>query len=564
VPRLSGLARLPPIVEEADVRLLDPPREQAELRVRYRTDAALAPTVPLSLEHETIVLRDDGEPPDQTARDYLYTARFELDTDALRERHAKLEKLAEELGRPLTYVQNTGRTIVGRIPMTSFPITELLSGAAVALAQEGVSVDEIDASRSLFITATSVVTDPTRTSDGCPENDPVPNPSPGGLWTFGYLMSQLHGSDASKRASDWLHLWETKQSINGFDVAARPNVRILIDRWQKSSGGPNQPLDMSKAPFRLLAIVLRIDLAGNSIYGSTKGGELRFVFGAVGNACHPMSATVIFEYGVHAGTCLVMKEWAQKWVDLAQLTLGSPDYNKSLAELTQAIVAPPPGSPLKGGLKQIRTNEEAFLNHVDLLPTPFWELREFKLDPTSGALLQVTVKQTPDLSRNGSQVLANYVNANASAIRAHSNIVPDKYPCTSSFLGGSALMAPTSASNRGTYWQGPTPGSISDPEARFEFSLDTCNGCHAGETMTGGFHVNPRQPATVPATLSKFLTGTGGPVPDPTGVMIGGAALEHSFGDLDLRRQDLARFANQSCVFWLLRDPRIAPPIFTH
>jgi hypothetical protein len=447
--------------------------------------------------------------------------------------------------------------------MLAFPIEAFLRGAVVVLQQEYVSVDDIDADRSLFITDLRVVNDAGRTSDGCPENDSATNPSGDGVWTFGYLMKKLGGAEASKFVLDWLRTWETDQTINGFTVAARPEVEIIISRWQSLSGGPTAPLDMSKAPFRLLAIVLRTDLAGNAIYGATSAGELRFVFGAVGWNCMPMEATVILEYGVNAASCLTMKEWARKWVDLASFTPGQPDYNDRLELLTEAVVAPAAGSALSGGLNQVRSNESVFFNLLDE-GTPFWDLREFKLDGASPALVQKTVAQTPDLSLNGEQVIADYVNAHAPAIRASTDIVPPTYPGTSPFLGGSALMVPASGSEVGTFWSGPTMAAIADPEARFSFSLHTCNGCHAGETATGGFHVDPRQPQGVEATRSDFLEGGVGPVPDPTGVMVGGKVLEHWFADIDLRRQDLARFATQDCVFWVLRDIRLAPPIFTH
>jgi hypothetical protein len=45
--------------------------------------------------------------------------------------------------------------------------------------------------------------------------------------------------------------------------------------------------------------------------------------------------------------------------------------------------------------------------------------------------------------------------------------------------------------------------------ARFNFSLNTCWGCHGGETQTGFTHVDPVFYGTE-ATLSGFLTGSAG------------------------------------------------------
>ena len=52
----------------------------------------------------------------------------------------------------------------------------------------------------------------------------------------------------------------------------------LLDPWIAASGGPGGPLDLSIAPFSLLAIVNRLDLRDQVAYGGAAGGELRFVF----------------------------------------------------------------------------------------------------------------------------------------------------------------------------------------------------------------------------------------------------------------------------------------------
>lgn len=57
------------------------------------------------------------------------------------------------------------------------------------------------------------------------------------------------------------------------------------------------------------------------------------------------------------------------------------------------------------------------------------------------------------------------------------------------------------------------PG-INDNEARHEFSLNTCNGCHGDETNTPFLHISTRQ-AGAESQLSGFLEGvevTGGRV----------------------------------------------------
>src|SRR5262249_8486786 len=68
-----------------------------------------------------------------------------------------------------------------------------------------------------------------------------------------------------------------------------------------------------------------------------------------------------------------------------------------------------------------------------------------------------------------------------------------------------------------TFWDShrsnPMLQQINDPAARFNFSLNPCNGCHARETCTHFNQVIPG-PAGAEACLSTFLAG-GQNVPDP-------------------------------------------------
>ena len=67
-------------------------------------------------------------------------------------------------------------------------------------------------------------------------------------------------------------------------------------------------------------------------------------------------------------------------------------------------------------------------------------------------------------------------------------------------MGGSVI-------NNQVQWNGP---GITDPEARFHASLNTCNGCHSPESGTFNFlMVTPRFPGSE-AELSPFMTGTHG------------------------------------------------------
>jgi hypothetical protein len=167
-----------------------------------------------------------------------------------------------------------------------------------------------------------------------------------------------------------------------------------------------------------------------------------------------------------------------------------------------------------------------------------WELREFKLSTLSSSvspspLVQATVAQTPARSRHQTTAVSTYVNANEPAILAHQHIVPLSW-------GGSPFKGGAAPHNLDLGWDGPTPActTITNPQARHAFSLDTCSGCHGLETATGFKQVEPRS-AGSPSALSGFLTGT-------TATDLCG--LAHSFNDIDRRRVDLCQLLDKTCA----------------
>ena len=333
-----------------------------------------------------------------------------------------------------------------------------------------------------------------------------------GAWTFGRLMTSMAGpNDPSAFVLAWLRQWETAQAVNGFTVAPRPAMNTLVTApWLAASGGTR--LDLTKAPFRLLAIVNRMDLR-NLAAGSA--GEGRFVFGVLDQAGNQTQFTVILEYRLPATTNADITTWANKWHALSAQTFGSPAYNTALEAVTNGFAAKnvAPTRPNGSSINQVRTNEIA-------LSAP-WEMREFHVDPTRGALVEATVSQTPDLSLNNSPTLASWVNANTPALLAGTDVVPATFN-GAPFLGGSALTNP------GAFWSAP---GITNNDARFTLSVNTCNGCHQGETGTTFLHIAPRNPGAA-SVLSTFLTGK--TLPDPV------SGVTRTFNDLDFRTRSLA------------------------
>jgi hypothetical protein len=115
------------------------------------------------------------------------------------------------------------------------------------------------------------------------------------------------------------------------------------------------------------------------------------------------------------------------------------------------------------------------------------------------------------------------VNQDAAAIVA---LVPGATGVLPTTFEGAPFMA-GSIFNDLIEWSAP---GITDDDARFHASMNTCNGCHGPEVNTSFLQITPRFPGSA-ATLSAFLTGT--TVTDAAGVT-------RTVNDLLRRKTDLA------------------------
>jgi hypothetical protein len=408
--------------------------------------------------------------------------------------------------------------------------------------------------QALFIRDPKVVLDPARTWDPCTGAG-----TKGGVWTFAHLIREMatgSGKTAEDFVKDWLSLWLNNQVINSDTVPARTAMFTqVIAPWAVASGATATlvtdssghrsvnlvgSLNLDIAPFRLVAIVNRIDLASTAIGGGgysgtltsapVTAGELRFLFdvvqpnpwGAGSEAtCGRKYFTTIFEYGVPSSGCSSVVSWAQQWTSL----LASPGFTSSylaqLQSMTESVVqhgaAPTKGN--QSALDQIRTNEIA-------LAAP-WELREFTLTdenptappsgtdiPSNGELRKHSVAQTPNDAAFAAAGPDAAINSFVQSVVVPGVKLPVSNPlhCEASytvpyqfgrlwFRGGNALVGPP-------FWAASyvTSGSPDvDVCARHQFSLNTCGGCHFGETSTHFTHFEPL--SSIPVTLSGFLTG---------------------------------------------------------
>jgi hypothetical protein len=406
----------------------------------------------------------------------------------------------------------------------------------------------VNASRSLSVTATGVVEDPSRTYDGCTGVG-----TPGGPWSFGHLMRELsNGSGLTPEdfTLQWISTWLSPQTVNDVVVDASRATFVqtrIIDSWQALSG---PTLNVDRFPARLLAIVNRPDLADRVGYGAAgSAGEGRLVFGlqrrTASGACLNERFTVIFEYGIRGSSCTATRLWHRRWRDLGALTPGSTAYNSALEALTREFTdhgSNPAQLPNQSSLNQLRTNQ-AF-------DTIEWEQREFRLRGTlsgtaGGTLGMVPVRQTPQESLNNSLTLSDWVDANESSILADRHVLPAKYPgALDAFLSPASRTTSPSVIE---HWNVDMTRLADPAETRRKFSLNTCDACHGGETATIFLHIGLRDPGAE-STLSGFLTGIDVNVPVTHGT--------HHYHDLAERARKLDDIVSSHCFAMLaLRKP---------
>ena len=525
------------------------------------------------------ILRDDGQQGDAVAKDGVFTGIGMVHDSDLQAR-ADRDRQAIQAGAG-SIPNFAGRSIAGQKSQSAFNLEGFLAGQAVRLEPAVVRLSSPSTSgakavnatfppsqfaeRVLMIRDVGVVTDPGRTLDPCTGAG-----NPNGVWTFGHLMRQMAnqtdtGIDPSFFTETWLQNWTANQTINSFGVPSRLQMQAIINQWRAQSGGGR--LDLAKAPLRLLAIVNRVDLrrttgGGGGYGGGTRGsfldaGEARFIFGFVlppgwqlsggysrsdapqisSNGCQALPFSVIFEYRVPKCHCEAVVDWAQRWLDLNNWVPGTSDYNGRLERLTEQFVLANSNltRPNGSAIGQIRTNEIA-------LQRP-WQLREFQLVQFPWSLInETTTADTPDDSFNNGPVFGNWVLNQIVPPLAGPNWDQPVPGVPLFFQGGNFLGARPEDPSPAFFWNSPILNLANLPEnwGRHRASLNTCNGCHAGETDTIFVHVDPSTPG-LPADLSGFLTGNN--VPDPAF-----GAPVRSFNDLARREIDIQQLAGLNCV----------------
>ncbi|MDG2334507.1 MAG: hypothetical protein P8Q97_09820 [Myxococcota bacterium] len=566
----------PPPVETANLEILHTAgrRQNALLEVTFREGFSAPKQIPYRADEQTVfILSDNGMGDDPFAGDGVFTARVDFDFENYRERKSRdllTLALREEVPDELIF---SGREIVTKKELAFGPaLAALSSPTSVTLVPAAAAAATLDPERALMVRNLSVVADPSRTFDPCDIDGDGLTGNPNGAWSFKTLMGQMANTTATGIplevfVKQWLAGWaQNFDTVNGGSLGGDwiVNDDVVPDRepglissiltpWPKTSAGT---LDMDQAPFRLLAIVNRVDLRDAVGYGAStaSAGELRFVFGLLDmNSCTPDRMSAIFEYTVQANTCNDVINYAQEWEDLDLVHPpfpATPGYLSHLQSITDPVVAAgaAPSEPNGSSIGQLRTSEIAMGNP--------WELREFTLQqmplglPVQNVLRMDTTKQTPDIDFTldpGMQpTLENYINSNLADICNQEHVVPDTW-MGAPFMAGRADFFPNTH-----FWAPGIMGSAActNDDIRFKFSVNTCSGCHGADAIDPAidppfYHVDPTSPPGTPVALSRFLTGTGSSsIPDPS--PIGGVGRD--FADLDRRATDLQDLLATGCL----------------
>lgn len=281
-----------------------------------------------------------------------------------------------------------------------------------------------------------------------------------GPWSFLGTVHKLFSKTVSPSPGeiepglvDWFSQWSATVDSNGHTLEPRNALAVIREVWPKA---PNGALIRDQSPYRLIAILFRLDLRNPD----SPAGEGRFVFQLSEPFTEiPIESYVIFEFAL-ASPGETVKFWAQRIQDLSQTTdLNS--YKVKLEAMTESFA-------VAEKLRFVRTNDFVF--------APIWELRNFTYDSIARRLVATPIPGTPhsDFDTTKRSELEVWIISQSLTSRDTTLVLPSTMQTT---------VAPL-PSEFYTWLEGsrvPTP-------ARRIFAQQTCNGCHGIETETRFTH----------------------------------------------------------------------------
>jgi len=287
------------------------------------------------------------------------------------------------------------------------------------------------------------------------------------------------------------------------------NAEKLVTAWYKNLTNPIQdavlPFDtLRKAPFQLLAIANRMDLA--QLGDPRSGAEIHFAYGlrpAPGATTAP-EVLVILEFRLPEFAPDKFKDLATTWEKLSHSPLST--YQTDLLDaLQKAGFSADPNKP------EVPTRLRSVSSRFNLSVTGSeWGLSQLTLDPES---TDDTAHSQFAKARLEDQLLPN-----ADQLQPY----PALFTAGPGILPGGTLHVPIgadiqakSAITYNAYDIVRPPGGVCDAEGnRAILAIQQCTFCHGSETGTNFAHIANRVPdgpgvKATPSRLSTFLAGKG-------------------------------------------------------
>lgn len=302
------------------------------------------------------------------------------------------------------------------------------------------------------------------------------------------------------------------------------------------------------APFKLTAIVNRQDLRGNHAYAASpsNAGETRFIFTLIDPVTGKVpihrdqtivqqsngigfvdwrGLNVILEYGNPGTSCAAQHELAEAWLDLSSTTyeFGEPESNNAFKDALQAItdlVTLPNASPTNvngSAINRVRTNEKIFgpgpilsgETIEEFWERADWEFRQFELNSVTHDFSMTPLTNNPDHTANFAPNIQEDTYGTSPQV-TNSDLIDwifdghrlqvqhGNFNLPTNLLSGAGRvrreevqyldLEPGPFASAGGY--DPLNESAQAKAIRQQLSLNTCAGCHAGETKTVFTHVN--------------------------------------------------------------------------
>ncbi|MCB9262768.1 MAG: hypothetical protein H6607_10375 [Flavobacteriales bacterium] len=616
----------PPLVKRVTIQklpIINPDSTNLIIRVMYDYYEPLPETLEVFSSGTKFLLHDDGQLGDYLSGDMEYACYARVNLNDL---VAKLNGYENQIISDGYVMYFDGHDGFQEINVLPFNEIDFLNGMEVEVDQRLILAKDCDNElikhQSLFITDLSVVEDPARTFNCISETG-----NPVGLYTFGNLMKNMaNQSSTSVTAKNFVKSWLKPYTQDVYDPSSyflhwkREFVlKFLIAPWISKADGQTevdntinlgnwesrwdaqQESDLLKyAPFKLTAIVNRLDLRGNMGYSSAlgKAGETRFIYSLVniyqvdasedpdsrgrGNIGEPTSnmlhggssdfldwqgMNVIFEYrNVQTSKC-ALQQYAQDWLDLSELAMGTETYNAALEDITETVINAnaTPSKPNGSAIGRIRSNEKILFKTLDknISSGSFsvtwgqsnWQFRQFEINNLTHLLEEVSLNNTPTLEfYNSPRIidrvsLTNGVTQDVTAMIATGGynfyisknltswafdpknkfqILRERHRMPRTYagerlldIGGETFLEynhyldldygdATSNIPNFNYSNEANGNNQMARDLRHKLSLNTCQGCHCGETKTAFTQVAPLgygQSANYWGSVPDYKTG---------------------------------------------------------